>query len=123
MNKLITGAIVMTTAIAANAVELMQDWDKTFPKSDKVEHAKATFRNRFGITIAADVYKPMAGNGEWGTGNGRAVCPHTAEIGRAAIHCRRLRPLAGFIPNRLVHGRHVDEDCRYARTRRLDVGY
>ena len=48
----------MTTAIAANAVELMQDWDKTFPKSDKVEHAKATFRNRFGITLAADVYKP-----------------------------------------------------------------
>ena len=62
MNKLITGAIVMTTAIAANAVELMQDWDKTFPKSDKVEHAKATFRNRFGITLAADVYKPKAGS-------------------------------------------------------------
>ena len=37
-------------------------WDKTFPKSDKVEHAKATFRNRFGITLAADVYKPKAGN-------------------------------------------------------------
>ena len=62
MNKLITGAIAMTTAIAANAVELMQDWDKTFPKSDKVEHAKGTFRNRFGITLAADVYKPKAGS-------------------------------------------------------------
>ena len=63
MNKLITGAIAMTTAIAANAVELMQDWDKTFPKSDKVEHAKATFRNRFGITLAADVYKPKGATG------------------------------------------------------------
>ena len=40
-------------------------WDKTFPKSEKVEHAKATFRNRFGITLMADVYKPKAGNGKF----------------------------------------------------------
>ena len=65
MNKLITGAIVMTTAIVSNAVELTQDWDKVFPKSDKVEHTKATFRNRFGITLAADVYKPKTGNGKF----------------------------------------------------------
>ena len=45
-------------------------WDKTFPMSEKVEHAKATFRNRFGITLMADVYKPKAGNGERGMGNG-----------------------------------------------------
>ena len=40
-------------------------WDKTFPKSDKVEHAKATFRNRFGITLMAAVYKPKAGGGKF----------------------------------------------------------
>ena len=50
----------MVMAMAANAAELklVQEWDKTFPKSDKVEHCKATFKNRFGITLAADVYKP-----------------------------------------------------------------
>ncbi len=37
---------------------LTQDWDKTFPKSDKVEHCKVTFHNRYGITLAADVYRP-----------------------------------------------------------------
>ena len=35
---------------------LTQDWDKTFPKSDKVDHKKVTFRNRYGITLAADMY-------------------------------------------------------------------
>ena len=43
---------------AGTALPLTQGWDKTFPKSDKVEHAKVTFRNRFGLTLAADVYKP-----------------------------------------------------------------
>ncbi len=33
-------------------------WDKTFPKSDKVDHKKVTFRNRYGITLAADLYQP-----------------------------------------------------------------
>lgn len=33
-------------------------WDKTFPKSDKVKHSKVTFRNRYGITLAADLYIP-----------------------------------------------------------------
>jgi len=42
---------------------LTQEWDKTFPKSDKVEHSKATFRNRYGITLAADVYKPKGAEG------------------------------------------------------------
>ena len=61
----------MVIAATAGGVELVQVWDKTFPQSDKVEHAKATFKNRFGITLAADVYKPKVGNGEWGTGNGK----------------------------------------------------
>lgn len=37
---------------------LVTEWDKTFPKSDKVEHCKVTFSNRYGITLAADMYIP-----------------------------------------------------------------
>lgn len=39
-------------------LNLTQEWDKTFPQSDKVEHTKITFHNRYGITLAADLYKP-----------------------------------------------------------------
>ena len=39
-------------------LELTQKWDKVFPKSDKVNHSKVTFRNRYGITLAADMYVP-----------------------------------------------------------------
>ncbi len=39
-------------------------WDKTFPPSDKVKHDKATFRNRFGITLAADLYIPKTAHGK-----------------------------------------------------------
>ena len=39
-------------------LKLTQEWDKVFPKNDKVEHSKATFHNRYGITLAADVYVP-----------------------------------------------------------------
>ena len=42
---------------------LTQEWDKVFSKSEKVEHCKATFKNRFGITLAADVYKPKGATG------------------------------------------------------------
>ena len=37
---------------------LTQEWDKTFPKSSKVDHSKVTFVNRYGITLAADLYTP-----------------------------------------------------------------
>lgn len=37
---------------------LTEKWDKTFPKSDKVNHRKITFHNRYGITLAADLYEP-----------------------------------------------------------------
>jgi uncharacterized protein len=40
------------------AVRLTQDWDKTFPKSDRVDHQKVTSKNRYGITLAADLYLP-----------------------------------------------------------------
>ena len=39
-------------------LNLTQNWDKTFPKSEKVEHKKVTFVNHFGITLAADLYVP-----------------------------------------------------------------
>ena len=38
---------------------LTDKWDKVFPKSDKVHHEKVTFVNRYGITLAADLYKPL----------------------------------------------------------------
>ena len=43
---------------------LTQDWDKTFSKSDKVEHSKVTFINRYGITLAADMYVPKDAAGK-----------------------------------------------------------
>ena len=45
------------------SLELTQEWDKTFPQSDKVEHTKITFHNRYGITLAADLYKPKNAQG------------------------------------------------------------
>ena len=39
-------------------LELTKEWDKTFPKSEKVNHRKVTFSNRYGITMAADLYEP-----------------------------------------------------------------
>lgn len=39
-------------------LNLISDWDKTFPKSNKVNHSKLTFPNRYGITLAADLYVP-----------------------------------------------------------------
>ena len=43
---------------------LTQKWDKTFPKSDKVSHSKITFHNRYGITLAADMYTPVNAEGK-----------------------------------------------------------
>ena len=45
-------------------LQLTQEWDKTFPKSDKVEHCKVTFHNRYGITLAADMYVPKGAEGK-----------------------------------------------------------
>ena len=43
---------------------LTQEWDKTFEKSDKVDHSKVTFINRYGITLAADMYVPKNAEGK-----------------------------------------------------------
>ena len=45
-------------------LNLTQQWDKTFPKSDKVDHSKVTFVNRYGITLAADMYVPKDAAGK-----------------------------------------------------------
>lgn len=46
------------------AMNLEQNWDKVFKQSDKVDHQKVTFRNRFGITLAADMYIPKDAAGK-----------------------------------------------------------
>lgn len=62
--------LLLTAMVSGNAQEtksnndmeqklnLTQEWDKTFPQSDKVEHKKVTFHNHFGLTLAADMYTP-----------------------------------------------------------------
>ena len=51
--KLMDEKLIMTT-----------QWDKTFPKSDKVNHSKVTFHNKYGITLAADLYVPKNAEGK-----------------------------------------------------------
>ena len=50
--------------IVKEKLNLATEWDKTFPKSDKVEHSKVTFVNRCGITLAADLYIPKNAKGK-----------------------------------------------------------
>ena len=45
-------------------LNLTQEWDKVFPKNEKVEHRKITFHNRYGITLAADLYMPKGVEGK-----------------------------------------------------------
>lgn len=45
-------------------LQLTQEWDKIFPQSDKVDHSKVTFHNRYGITLAADLYMPKNASGK-----------------------------------------------------------
>lgn len=45
-------------------LNLTEEWDKTFPKSGRVNHSKITFHNRYGITLAADLYEPEDAEGK-----------------------------------------------------------
>ena len=45
-------------------LNLTEEWDETFPKSEKVNHRNVTFRNRYGITLAADLYEPEESAGK-----------------------------------------------------------
>ena len=57
-NKQATNEDMKTT------LQLTQEWDKTFPQSDKVDHKKVTFKNRYGIELAADMYTPKGATGK-----------------------------------------------------------
>ena len=52
------------TSTGANAMQLTQEWDKVFPRSNKVDHRKVTFKNRYGITLVADLYQPKNASGK-----------------------------------------------------------
>ena len=52
-----------TIKLPAEELNITQEWDKVFPKSNKVEHKKVTFPNRYGITLVADVYMPKGAKG------------------------------------------------------------
>lgn len=74
INKTIIAAFLSTMCFGSAAAQndknmqtniaLTQEWDKTLPKSGKALHEKVTFRNRFGITLAADVYRPKHSEGK-----------------------------------------------------------
>lgn len=53
-----------TSMAPIEKLELTQQWDKVFPQSDEVEHSKVLFVNRYGITLAADMYKPKNAAGK-----------------------------------------------------------
>lgn len=57
-------AAIQKTNDNMETLNLTQEWDKTFPQSDKVSHRKVTFTNRFGITLAADLYEPKSLGGK-----------------------------------------------------------
>ena len=50
-------------AMRKEELNLVTEWDKTFPKSGKVHHSKVTFPTRYGMTLAADMYVPMDAEG------------------------------------------------------------
>lgn len=58
------GVVATGQAAAQQQVKLGTDWDKTFPKSDKVDHKKITFRNRYGIVLVGDLYQPKGVSGK-----------------------------------------------------------
>jgi len=76
MKKIFLSAVLMGIALAGcnqnkqndesmtTTLTLTQEWDKVFPKSDKVDHKKVTFKNRFGIELAADLYTPKGAEGK-----------------------------------------------------------
>ena len=80
MNKIIIGILFACIPFVGNTqaidqveksnrrnmenLALTNEWDKTFPKSEKVNHSKVTFMNRYGITLAADLYIPKNATGK-----------------------------------------------------------
>ena len=74
---------------------LTQEWDKVFPKSEKVNHRKITFHNRYGITLAADLYEPKNAEGKLPA---IAVCgPFGAVIEQASGLYAQIMAERGFL--------------------------
>ena len=71
MRRIITALAFLMTFIVAGAqstkkmtqLKMTQEWDKVFPKSEKVDHKKVSFHNRYGIELAADMYTPKNAKG------------------------------------------------------------
>ena len=55
----------MINMLKTEELKLVSEWDKTFPQSEKVDHQKVIFVNRYGITLAADLYKPKNTSGKY----------------------------------------------------------
>jgi hypothetical protein len=68
MLQLTGGGVAAATVLAASSMPVFAqnggNWDKVFPKSGRVDHRKVTFKNRFGITLAGDLYLPKPRTGE-----------------------------------------------------------
>ena len=61
LKKTRTAIATLTIApavLGSASAETSDGWDKTFSKSDKVDHGKVSFKNRYGVTLAADLYQP-----------------------------------------------------------------
>ena len=100
MKKLVYTALVIAGVLVAcsqknnqtkeednmKKLELTQEWDKVFPKSDKVDHRKVTFETQYGLSLAADIYWPKSPLPASTLGEEQAAAAH---------HPRRnaLRPL------------------------------
>lgn len=80
-------------------VSIVSEWDKIFPRSDKVSHRKASFKNRYGITLVGDLYLPKEASGKL-----PAIAvggPFGAVKEQSSTACRRkypLRPAAAPTP-------------------------
>ena len=51
-------SMITSPVLAQSSLTLGHDWDKTFPKSENVEHKKVTFKNRYGLMLVGDLYQP-----------------------------------------------------------------
>ncbi|WP_119307038.1 alpha/beta hydrolase [Cohaesibacter haloalkalitolerans] len=58
------GAASIFNSSSVKAQTMSEEWDKTFPKSEKVDHQKVSFKNRYGITLAGDLYLPRNRDGK-----------------------------------------------------------
>ena len=63
MRRIVFTLLAATMLVACNkpntSMQLTQEWDKTFPKSEQVNHQKVTFETQYGLTLAADLYMPI----------------------------------------------------------------